>query len=118
MTSILRFLLFLGINTLSLWIADELFDGIAFTSTEALLLSGLLLGIVNTLLRPILVVLTLPITVLTLGLFLLVINGLTLLLVAWLVPGFEIAGFWTAVGIALFVSIVSLALNHLLGLRK
>ncbi len=118
MHSILRFLLFWGINTLSLWIADELFNGIAFDSTEALLLSGLLLGIVNTLLKPILVILTLPITVLTLGLFLLVINGLTLFVVARLVPGFEVAGFWTAVGIALVVSIVSFALNHLLGLRK
>ena len=103
---------------MSLWVAEELFGGISFDSTKALVLSGLVLGIVNTLLRPILVVLTLPITVLTLGLFLLIINGITLLVVARLVPGFEIAGFWTAVGIALIVSIVSFALNHLLGLRK
>jgi putative membrane protein len=116
--SILRFLLFCGVNILSLWVADELFRGISFDSTEALLLSGLVLGIVNTLLRPILVILTLPITVLTLGLFLLVINGITLFLVSRLVSGFEIAGFWTAVGIALVVSIVSFVLNHLLGLRK
>jgi putative membrane protein len=116
--SILRFLLFCGVNILSLWVADELFRGISFDSTEALLLSGLVLGIVNTLLRPILVILTFPITVLTLGLFLLVINGITLFLVSRLVSGFEIAGFWTAVGIALVVSIVSFVLNHLLGLRK
>ena len=116
--SVLRFILFWAVNTLSLWVAEHLFGGISFASTKALVLSGLVLGIVNTLLRPILVILTFPITVLTLGLFLLIINGITLLIVARLVPGFGIAGFWTAVGIALVVSIVSFVLNHLLGLRK
>lgn len=117
MKGIIRFALFWGVNTLSLWVADELFDGIAFANTEALVLSGLVLAIVNTFLRPILVILTLPITVLTLGLFLLVINGLTLYLVASMVDGFRLTGFGTAVGIALAVSIISFALNALLGLR-
>jgi putative membrane protein len=116
--NVVRFLLFWGVNTLSLWIADELFDGIAFASTETLVLSGLVLGIVNTLLKPILVILTLPITVITLGLFLLVINGLTLLLVAKLVDGFQLDGFGTAIGIALAVSVISYLLNSLLGLRE
>ena len=118
MKSILHFLLFWGVNTLSLWVADELFQGISFDSTEALVLSGLLLGIVNTLLRPILVILTLPITILTLGLFRLLINGLTLFLVAKLVDGFQLAGFGTAIGIALVVSLISFVLNALLGLRE
>ena len=113
-----HFLLFWGVNTLSLWVADELFQGISFDSTEALVLSGLLLGIVNALLRPILVILTLPITILTLGLFLLLINGLTLFLVAKLVDGFQLAGFGTAIGIALAVSLISFVLNTLLGLRE
>jgi len=116
--NIVRFLLFWGVNTLSLWIADELFDGIAFANTETLVLSGLVLGIVNSFLKPILVILTLPITVLTLGLFLLVINGLTLFLVAKLVDGFQLAGFGTAIGIALAVSIISFFLNALLGLQE
>jgi putative membrane protein len=72
---------------------------------------------VNTFVRPILVVLTLPITLLTLGLFLLVINGLTLFLTARMVDGFHLAGFGTAIGIALAVSIISYLLNSLLGLR-
>jgi putative membrane protein len=115
---VIRFVLFWAVNTLSLWIADELFDGIGFASTEALVLSGLVLGIVNTFLKPILVILTLPITVLTLGLFLLVINGLTLFLVARMVDGFHLAGFGTAIGIALAVSVISLFLNALIGLRE
>jgi putative membrane protein len=116
--NVTRFLLFWGVNTLSLWIADELFDGIAFANTETLVLSGLVLGIVNTFLKPILVILTLPITVITLGLFLLVINGLTLFLVAKLVDGFQLAGFGAAIGIALAVTIISFFLNALLGLRE
>lgn len=114
MKTLIRFILFWGVNTLSLWVADELFEGIRFASTESLLLSGLVLGIVNTLLRPILVVLTLPITILTLGLFLLVINGLTLYLTARMVSGFHLEGFGTAIGIALAVSIISFLLNSLL----
>jgi putative membrane protein len=62
----------------------------------------------------VLVVLTLPVTVLTLGLFLLVINALILLLVAWVVPGFHVAGFWQAVLVALFISVFSFILNLLL----
>jgi putative membrane protein len=115
--NIVRFLLFWGVNTLSLWVADELFDGIGFANTESLVLAGLVLGLVNTFVRPILVVLTLPITVLTLGLFLLVINGLTLFLTARMVDGFQLAGFGTAIGIALAVSVISYLLNSLLGLR-
>jgi putative membrane protein len=116
--NVIRFLLFWGVNTLSLWVADELFDGIAFANTQTLVLAGLVLGIVNTFLKPILVILTLPITVLTLGLFLLVINGLTLFLVAKLVDGFHLAGFGAAIGIALAVSVISFFLNAMLGLRK
>ncbi len=89
---ILRFLVFWGVNTLSLWVADELFDGISFATPQSLFIAGLMLGIVNTFLKPLLVVLTLPLSILTLGLFVLVINALMLLLVAWLVPGFIVAG--------------------------
>lgn len=118
MKTIIHFLIFWGVNTLSLWVADELFEGIRFASTEALVLSGLVLGLVNTFLRPILVVLTLPITILTLGLFLLVINGLTLYLTARMVSGFHLEGFGTAILIALAVSIISYLLSSLLGVRE
>jgi len=108
---LLRFLVFWGLNILVLWVASELFSSIQFSSTSTLLVSGLLFGVAHAVLKPILVVLTLPVTVLTLGLFLLVINALILLLVAWVVPGFHVAGFWQAVLVALFISVFSFILN-------
>ncbi len=115
---ILRFLVFWGVNTLSLWVADELFDGIAFETPQSLFVAGLMLGVVNTFLKPMLVVLTLPLSILTLGLFVLVINALMLLLVAWLVPGFIVAGFWAGFGVAIFVSVFSFILSSLVGFNK
>jgi putative membrane protein len=112
-----RFFLFWGLNVLVLWAAGELFASVHFDGWAALALSGLLFGLAQTLLKPLLVVLTLPITVLTLGLFLLVINALLLLLVAWAVPGFHLAGFWHAVLVGVFISIFSFALTRLIGLR-
>lgn len=112
---LLRFLALWGVNTLSLWVADFIFDGIRFDDTETLFVSGLVLGVINTFLKPVLVILTLPATVLTLGLMLPLLNGLLLLLAAWLVPGFHVGGFWTGVLCALFVSVFSFFVNTLLG---
>jgi putative membrane protein len=112
---LLRFLAFWGVNTLSLWVAAFIFDGVRFDDTGTLLASGLLLGVINTFLKPVLLILTLPATILTLGLMLPILNGLLLLLVAWLVPGFHIEGFWYGVLVALFVSMFSFFLNSLLG---
>lgn len=103
-----------GITALSLWLASLVFSGIRFASTGALVVSALLLGFANALLRPLLFVLTLPLTVLTLGLFLLVINALMLMLVAKLVGGFKLSGFWTAFFASLFISVTSLVLGSLL----
>jgi putative membrane protein len=113
-----RFLIFWAVNTLSLWVADDLFGGMTLQSAQSLFIAGLLLGIVNTFLRPVLVVLTLPLSLVTLGLFVLVINALMLLFVAWLVPGFYIAGFWSGFFVALFVSVFSFILNSLIGYNK
>lgn len=115
---LLRFLVFWAVNVLLLWIVDVLFDNVRFDSTAALVVSGLLFGVAHALLKPLLVLLTLPITVITLGLFLLVINGLILLLVAWLVPGFHLTGFWYAVGVALVISILGFLLNQVLNPRR
>ena len=112
--NLVRFLVFWGLNVLVLWVASELFSSIQFSSTSTMLVSGLLFGVAHAVLKPILIVLTLPVTVLTLGLFLLVINALILLLVAWVVPGFHVAGFWQAVLVALFISVFSFVLNLLL----
>jgi putative membrane protein len=108
------FLLRAAVVALGLWLATELFAGLNFNSVGALLAAAVLLGIVNAIVRPIAVVLTLPLTLVTLGLFLLVVNAAMLGLVALLLPGFQVSGFWTAVGASLIVSIVSWAASGLL----
>ena len=116
---LVRFVLFWAVNTLTLWVAGQVFNSVRFDGWQALLVAGLLFGFVNATLKPILVVLTAPITVLTLGLFLLVINAVMLLLTAWLVPGFHLyGGFWRAVLVALFVWVFSFLINLLFGLSK
>jgi putative membrane protein len=114
---VIGFLLFWGVNTLCLWLASILVPGISFRTVATLLVSGLLLGAVNSFVRPVLLFLTLPLSVVTLGLFVLVINALMLLLVAWLVPGFNITGFWNGFFGALFISVFSFLLNLGIGRR-
>ncbi len=114
-----RFLVFWAVNTLTLWVAGQVFSSVRFDGWQALLVAGLLFGIVNATLKPMLIILTAPITVLTLGLFLLVINALMLLLTVWLVPGFHLyGGFWRAVLVALFLSVFSFLVNLLFGLAR
>ena len=102
-----RFLVQWLITAIALWVADWLLGGLHFTSTTALLVAAIVLGFINATVRPVLTILTLPITVVTLGLFYLVVNGLAFLLAAALVPGFSVDGFWWAVLGALVVSLVS-----------
>jgi len=109
------FLLRAAITALGLWVASEILSGLVFDSTSKLIVAAILLGIVNAIVRPLAFILTLPITVLTLGLFLLVLNAGMVALVAWVVPGFTISGFWTAVGAALIVSLVSWAASSVIG---
>lgn len=109
------FLLRAAITALGLWVASEIFDGLVFESPAKLIVAAILLGIVNAFVRPLAFILTLPLTVLTLGFFLLVLNAAMVGLVAWIVPGFEISGFWTAVGAALIVSLVSWAASSAIG---
>jgi putative membrane protein len=109
------FLLRAAIAALGLWVASEIFDGLIFESPAKLIVAALMLGVVNAFVRPLAFILTLPLTVLTLGLFLLVLNAGMIGLVAWIVPGFEISGFWTAVGAALIVSLVSWAASTAIG---
>jgi len=90
-----------------LWIATFFVSGLAFDKPATLVTAGLVLGLVNALLRPVLVVLTLPVTLVTLGLFLLVINAAMVGLVAWVMPGMHVAGFWSALATALVVSVVT-----------
>jgi putative membrane protein len=105
------------IAALGLWAASEMFDGIDINSAMTLIIAGLLLGVVNAIVRPIAVVLSLPALLLTVGLFLLVINAAMLGLVALLLPGFKIDGFWPAVGGAIVVSLVSWIASWFIGSR-
>jgi putative membrane protein len=109
------FLLRAAITALGLWVASEILSGLVFDSTSKLIVAAILLGVVNAFVRPLAFILTLPITVVTLGLFLLVLNAGMVALVAWIVPGFTISGFWTAVGAALIVSLVSWAASSVIG---
>ena len=109
----MKFLLRWLINALALWIAAEVVPGISVAGVGPLLLAALVIGLINAFIRPILRVLTIPITVLTLGLFLLVLNALLFWLAAALVPGFAVAGFVAAFLGALILSIVSFALSFL-----
>jgi putative membrane protein len=109
------FLLRAAITALGLWVASEIFHGLQFESASKLIVAAILLGIVNAFVRPLAFILTLPLTVLSLGFFLLVLNAAMVGLVAWIVPGFEISGFWTAVGAALIVSLVSWAASSAIG---
>jgi putative membrane protein len=99
---------------LGLWLAAEVLPGLSFAGPGTLLGAALLLGIVNAIVRPIAILLTLPLTLITLGLFLLVVNAGMLGLVALMLGGFHIDGFWTAVGASLIVSVVSWAASGLL----
>lgn len=101
------FILRAVIAAIGLWLATRWVDGFSINSPTTLLLAGLLLGVVNAIVRPIAVVLTFPFTLITLGLFLLVVNAAMMGLVAAVLPGFGIDGFGAAFLGALLVSIVS-----------
>lgn len=95
------------IGALGLWLAQAVVAGIFIDSSSTLLMAALLLGIVNAFVRPFVVFLTFPFTLVTFGLFLLVINAAMLGIVAWLLPGMAIAGFGSAVLGALIISLTS-----------
>lgn len=103
------------ITALGLWVADQLLPGITITGTGSLIISALLLGVVNAVIRPIILILTLPLTVITLGFFVLIVNGISLGIAAWLVPGFHIAGLWSATIGAIIVGLTSWAASAFIG---
>lgn len=111
------FVLRLLIVALGLWLASELVPGIEVNGVGTLLGAALLLGIVNAVVRPVLIILTLPATVFTLGLFLLVINAAMLGLVAWMFDNFTIAGFWPALFGSIVVSVTGWLASYFIGPR-
>lgn len=103
------------ITGLGLLLADALLPGVRFDGALSLWLAALLLGLVNAFVRPLVILVTLPLTLLTLGLFLLVVNGMMVLLVAWLMPSFHITGLWSATLAALIVGLTGWLANAYVG---
>jgi putative membrane protein len=103
------------INILAVLVAAYAVRGINYDDPFSLVLASLVLGILNAFLRPILLFLSLPFLIVTLGLFTLVVNALLLYIVGSLVPGFHVAGFWPAFKGALVISIISMIANSLTG---
>jgi putative membrane protein len=110
------FLIFAWIaNILSLAVADWIFSGVTIDGFWPLVIGGAVLGIANTIVKPILTILTLPLVIVTLGLFLFVINVAMLALAEWIAPDFSINGFWTYIGATIVVWIVNYILHAVFG---
>jgi putative membrane protein len=110
----MRFLAGLLLNAIAIVVAAWLVPGFELSGTGSALAAGALLGLVNMLIRPVLLVLTLPFTLITLGLFIFVVNAICVGLTAALIPGFTIASYWAAFLGSLVVSVVSWILNGVL----
>ena len=104
---LLRIALAIGINALALWVANAIWDSVSIHGFWAYFIGALVLGIANAVIKPILTILTLPLIVLTLGLFYLLINIAMVLLAEWIAPNFSIDGFWTYVGVVFILWLVN-----------
>ena len=119
---LLRIALAIGINALALWVANAIWDSVSIHGFWAYFIGALVLGIANAVIKPILTILTLPLIVLTLGLFYLLINIAMVLLAEWIAPNFSIDGFWTYVGVVIIIWLVNVvsywAIDSLEGDRR
>ena len=107
------FLLRVVFNSVAIFLTTRIIHGLSIPDFTTAIVAALVLGLVNAFIRPVVLLLTLPLNVLTLGLLTLVINGLMLYLVAAVVPNFQITSFWAAVFGALLIAIISTLLSHL-----
>ena len=114
----MRLLLAWIINAIALFVLPYVFPWVSIDDPMAAIIAALVLGLINTLIRPVLVLLTLPVTLITLGLFIFIINGLLFWAVAHWVTGFHVTGFWAAVFGAIVYSIISWALSSILLKKK
>ena len=101
------------LNTLALLLVVEFVPGFSYSNWKAIVIAGIVLGLLNAIVRPILWLITLPITVVTLGVFLLFLNAFMLELTAWLVPGFRIDSFGWAIAAAIVLGLISLITNRI-----
>jgi len=100
---LIRLVVAWAINAAALWVADALFDGVTINGWAAFLIGSAVLGIANALIKPVLAILTLPLIIVTLGLFYLLINIAMVALAEWIAPNFSIDGFWSYVGAVIVV---------------
>ncbi len=114
MILLIRFLVLWGINVLALIVVDWMFDGVTIERWGSLLLGAFVLTIGNTILKPILAILTLPLILVTFGLAYFALNVLMLALAEWIAPNFVINGFWTYVGATIVVWLVNITVGWLL----
>ncbi|ACK68845.1 membrane protein of unknown function [Gloeothece citriformis PCC 7424] len=113
-----EFLITWIVTAVSLIITANLIPGIVIASWTTAAIAAIVLGLVNAIVKPILILLTLPLTILTLGLFLLIVNAISLSLVAYFTPGFDISSFWDALIGSIVLSFVTWIINLLLGNRE
>jgi putative membrane protein len=109
-----RLVVALAINAAALWVANKLFAGVRIHGWTAYIVGAAVLGVANSVLKPVLTILTLPLVLVTLGLFLLVINIAMVALAAWAAPNLSIHGFWTYVGTIVVLWLVNWAADSLL----
>lgn len=111
----LRFIIQAVVTAIGLWLSARIVPGVEFTSTGSLAAAAVILGIVNAIVRPIMVVLTLPLTIITFGLFLLVVNAAMIGLTSVFLDGFAVNGFWAGIGAAIVTGVVSWIAGSLFG---
>ena len=109
-----RIAIAIAVNALALWVANAIWDSVSIHGFWAYFVGALVLGLANAVLKPILAILTLPLIVLTLGLFYLVINIAMVALAEWIAPNFSIDGFWTYVGATIVVWLVNVTVGWVL----
>ena len=107
-----RIAIAIAVNALALWVANAIWDSVSIHGFWAYFIGALVLGIANAILKPILAILTLPLIILTLGLFYLLINIAMVALAEWIAPNFSIDGFWTYVGVVLIIWLVNWVCYH------
>ena len=117
MTNGVRLLVYWGVNVLALIIVDWLFDSVTIGGWGSLLLGAAVLGFANSVVKPILAILTLPLIIVTLGLAYFAIDVAMLALAEWIAPDFSIDGFWTYVGATIVVWLVNVVVGGFLGIR-
>jgi len=116
--SVLKTFLLFGIQVMAIWLTDQLMRSVTIVSLWHSVVLAAVIGLLNRYIKPFLIILTIPVTFLTLGIFLLVINGIIIVLASEIVPGFEVDGFGSAILFSLILSLTNWTLESLFGLRR